>query len=420
MIDSASALYRWIVENNIRIAANNPFPWAPGHMMHDTDNLLRMIHLRELDPNRMYIYPLQESHIPAVMADMYRKHFAPHTNVHFMVSNAAVAWCREISQLAPQMTVDIGLSHSKFAWTDPSRARLYPFAGGLHWIVENEVVYRSHLDWLKRRRASPGYQPLRDVPAIQEEEFIRFLGGDTSKLALVHFKHVIANATIPARPEDFDQAFSILKDTGHTIVAVGREECPEYFRKVHGVIDYGKSQFTSFRNDLLLFKAASIALVNASGLTVVGQLLDTPMVSMNSWMLRTGLLTSDRGVFLPAMVRHKASGRLLKFIEHVALIDRRPQPWNMEPDQYAQAGSCGNPLTFRCGELEDYEPLAASPDEVAEAVKEVLLLKERDEPLTSLQVSFQNLTANFHAKWQEGRISRYFAEKHAAAIEPGY
>ena len=249
-MESAFDLYKFLKDNNNLIAANMLYPWAPGHMISELDNLLRMIRVGDVPPNVACLVPVAENPITATIAEIY----APLLNelrIVYVPNNAIYLWSREIARACPDMVVDVGLSHVKYALKTMEENRLSMYQGLLHHVITNQGVVRDNVAWAKRRSQSMDYRPLSRLPEMGDD-LRRFLGDRCEKIAVIHSRSVIANAGVTSPPEQFYSSLGFLRDTGHTIVFVSREPYVEEFNRF-GVLNYAESPVASFRNDLHLF-----------------------------------------------------------------------------------------------------------------------------------------------------------------------
>ena len=414
-IGNSFDLYKFLIANNGKIVNNIPFPWSPGHMTHDIDNFLRMRYLGEIDSKALCILPFLEGPIPHTVAQIYGHLFTPQTRNIFIVNNAITAMAREIGLAMPELTIDVGLSHSKLALEDRANCRLSPFQGGLHFAVTNHRAWRDFTRWMERRSRSMEYQPLSTGPE-PDNNLRRFLNDDWSKLALIHRRDVAGNSAVPSPVAQFFPTLSYLRDNGYKMVFVSRERCPEEF-SYYGVLNYSQSPVASFYNDLALFKVAKLAILSGAGIGHMAQMFNTPLVWTNYWML-LGHFTSRCTVWLPAMLRYKENGHLLKFIEQFYLLWNRPEGWDIPPDQFSGPHG-GNPGTFGYG-FDDYELRVPEPDELLASVKEVEALVQNWTPPTPLQARFNKLDPESGTQYLEGRVSRYLVEKFPGALLPGF
>ncbi|MBF0333065.1 MAG: hypothetical protein HQL40_05365 [Alphaproteobacteria bacterium] len=410
-ISNATDLYNHLLATGSKIVTNIPFPWSPGHMTHDIDNFLRMRRLGEIPERTTCLLIFQQFEIPFTMADMFARHFDPAaTGNQFIINNQLYDMAREIVGFDPSLAIDPGLSHSKFAWADRSTARLSPFQNRLHWAVTNKVVLDSMLKWCQRRALTMDYQPFSEIPPITDPAFVDALGGDPSKVVLVQMKTEAANAGAPMKPENFFPVFSFLKDSGYRLVFGCRDPYPEEFKRFD-VLNYAQSGFANFRNDMLMYKAAALAIVGASGIGSVAQMARTPLVNYNGWHLNA-MFSSPAGVWVPALLRRKSDGRPMRFFDQLEILENRPEGWDLKPDKWSGPGG-GNPWTFG-QEMDELELRAAEGDELLAAAQEALsLVRDPTIPRTESQDRFANFHPRTGFRFLEGRVSRHFVEKFA-------
>jgi len=245
------------------------------------------------------------------------------------------------------------------------------------------------------RRETQGMTPLKDG-LIVEPALLDFLGGRSDRLALVHVKYHVGNATArPTDPRTYLPAIRWLQDQGYRVVMIGREKMPAEFA-VLGVLDYANSSLACYRFDLELVAHAAIVITAGSGIAMMPDCMGVPLVYLNSWHIGMPL-ASERCVMVPTLVVERASGRLLTVAEQCNLY------WALEDkgDEIFPA--------------HDYEPRDATEDEALEAVKETLAAAPND-ILTARQCNYRHLTLNEHEALVGARISQYFIDKHAEIL----
>src|SRR6185503_19608871 len=101
-------------------------------------------------------------------------------------------------------------------------------------------------EYYRLREKTTGSYPLCDA-LDQDSELIEFLGGNISKLALLHLKFGVINATAaPSDPRAYVPAIKWLKQQGYRPVLIGRERVPQEFADL-GVLNYAESAIASYR-----------------------------------------------------------------------------------------------------------------------------------------------------------------------------
>jgi len=181
-----------------------------------------------------------------------------------------------------------------------------------------------------------------------------FLSNNTKKIALIHVKYEVRNATAkPTDPNSYLETLNYLKDLKYYLIFVGRERMPFTFRKFIDY-NYSESNYACFRNDIELFRIADIAITAASGIGWYSAFKGVPLLYLNSWHLSTPPIKNC--VSVPSLIR-KQSGQYYKFEEQLKLftgIISDDDSWNFS----------------------EYDVRDAKAEEILEATKELILLKE--------------------------------------------
>jgi hypothetical protein len=156
---------------------------------------------------------------------------------------------------------------------------------------------------------------------------------------------------------------------------------------------------------MLLLKAAQFVMVNASGFGNLPDILGTPMVYYGVWQINS-VVSSRNCVLLPTLMRHKESGRLLKFIEQMKGIRSLPEYWES-----------GTPPSFPGAK---YEERINTGDELLAAAQEAIALGREWRPRSPLQEQFFDLDRDYSFRSIDGRIGQFFLERFVTALEPGF
>ena len=396
-------LYEHFQKNNNLIAVNMVFPWSPGHMISELDNLLRMVRLGEIPSNVICFVPVMEHSITQTIADIYAPVMLP--RIVYVPNNTAYMWCREIARASPEMIIDVGFGHSRYALKTMEEHRLMMFLGCLDYVITNRAVIRDMVSFVRRRSQSLDYFPLAEVPEMGDD-LRQFLGGRCDKIALSHARHALANSGVPSGPEQFYESLGYLRDLGYTMVFVSRDPYVQEFSRF-GVLNYAQSTIASFRNDIILFKAAKMAIISGSGICALAQAMNLPFVYANYWNWPFPP-SSQACIWLPANISRKETGKLLKFSEGLDMFFTRAEAWELE----RQPNGCyGNPWTFSGGSLENYELHVPTSGDMLEAVKECVSLSAQWRPRSDLQNRYSALCPESMLPFQEGRISEHFVAR---------
>jgi putative glycosyltransferase (TIGR04372 family) len=356
-----------------------------GHTIFELDYFF---HIREEAVR--YLWVKKPDGFSEVGMKIYRKHF-------WKVRSSYVLYhlLLPIALSFEEIVVDAGLSRLK--WQLKSRVwKEYRRLGGgltyLHQLSKQEgqdVLSRYYAEKQKKGE----YYPLLDGE-FDEREIENFLRGRGGKLALVHLKEGIVNATAkPTDPETYLEALRFLLDKGYTLVFVGREKMPTCFREL-SVLNYSESEIASFENDIALARRADMAIVGGSGIAFLPACLNKPYLYLNSWHTPRPLCGS-RCIMIPSLVMRQ-DGSWLSLQEQSTLYKNLP---DNGPEIFPQ---------------DIYEARNASSDEILEGVKE--LFGKINAPWTELQRKYRSLDPEGPLQFSEARCSHYFLEKHKALL----
>ena len=415
----AAPLYQFMLNNNVRGIGNFFHPDAAGHVVCELDNFLRMRHLGEIDQNCTYVLFANNSMLPRYMSVIYPHLFAiagtwpppvdPNGPIQFVLDDGIAKMARSIHRFRPDLFVDVGVSGLKVVLED---AKLRPQAGiiavsdwgEVFWNVSNDMDSVIQLNYLRRRWESRDYAPLAQVPTMVPE-LQEFLGGDISKLAVIHirYKRAMTNAGTLTDPAVLLPTLGYLRDNGYKIVKTGTEPYPEEFAE-YGVINYSESPWRNFANDITLFRAAKFAMINASGIEYLPELMRIPMVDYGRWQMGV-LHSSPNMVVIPSMMRRKSNGRLMKFMEQIQYFKYQPEPWIR-----------GGGTHFPTADFEERPPQA---DELLAASIEAIALGENHTPRSELQEEFMRLEPKILAHC-ESRVSQFFLERFPDSVLSGF
>jgi len=358
-----------------------------GHITAELDNFLRMLHLGEIERNKRYILVKKPNEFSETCVELYGGKF------WFAAADYLVYdFFLPITMRYREITIDPGISRLK--WQLPRGERCFPPEPGQTYLYQ--VTKKKGLEqvthYFARRTRCPNYFPLK-VSKPKSVVISRLLKIKPEKIALVHIKTKAVNATAaPTDPLTYLEAIGYLKDLGYRLVFVGREIMPGIFKK-YGIVDYAGSQFASFRNDILLFRLADLAIISGSGIAYLADCQDVPFLYLNSWHLNQPLF-SGKCIIVPALIKNQADN-YLTFTEQVEL--------------YKSLADIGAE-TFPAGE---YFPRNAAPDEILAATRELLSLKRKFKPRSPLQERFRRIDPDGLLAHAESRVSDYFLEKHA-------
>jgi len=411
------AFYNMLQSSNTRLVGNMYFPDSPGHMITELDNFLRMRHLGEIESNCNYLAILRKGvlNLPETIVAMLPDVFNPESRIQIMVNDELARLAQEVHLAYPEMAVDVGTSHFKTVLTsaeDRKKARLWHlprWPRSYVWLLAQQQAHDCSLNYYRRRAASRDYVPFATIPELSPE-LRQFLGEDDKPLALVHIRNTpraqghATNAGNSTSSEVMLPTLAYLHDMGYKVVKIGREPFPPEWAS-SGVLNYSNSPLLNYRNDMLLLKAAQFVMINASGFGNLPDILGTPMVYYGVWQINS-LVSSRNCVLLPTLMRHRESGRLLKFIEQMKVVRSLPEYWDSR-----------TPSSFPCA---DYDERFNTADELLAAAQEAITLGRAWYPRSPQQEQFFDLDRDYSFRSIDGRVGQFFLERFSDALEPKF
>ena len=408
------SLIDFVLQANTCFIGGMYFPFSPGHMLSELDNFLRMRHLGEVPGSRPYlgVYKPSIVNLPVHLNAAFPSIFGRTTGVQLLEDEALFQESLELQLVLPKCSVDVGLSHFKIALPagcDHREAKLMEGGGprSPFWVISQRMLAEANMSWYRRRFESKDFQPWHAVAPLAPE-LAEFIGGNPSNIALLHARYVnragADNAGVAPAAEDLLPTIYHLRERGYTVVKLGVEICPgEWVRA--GVVDYSASPHRSFFNDLCLIGVAKLAIYNGTGLCTLSDVLGTPMVSYGHWHL-PWMPQSERSVVIPALMRSKETGRVLRFSEQINFYRQSSELW--EP---------GNAINFPNA---THAPLAPSAADILAGVTEALTLAGNAIPEpTYLQERFHSLERNGYHRYCQGRVSNAFLERYQDGLDDG-
>ncbi|MGE3622613.1 MAG: TIGR04372 family glycosyltransferase [Bdellovibrionales bacterium] len=357
-----------------------------GHNTIELDYFLRLSQSGRL-PRKRYVLLRMPNMFHNDTLALYRRRFW-HASNNVLLNNLLAP----VIARHQDIRLNVGLSRLRWhlrddgGWTPPPVGQTFFFQISK---AENRAEW---MRYFRLRRDTRNMTPLKDGLII-EPALLNFLGGTGDRLALVHVKYHVGNATArPTAPHTYLPAIRWLQDQGYKVVMIGREKMPPEFAALD-VLDYANSALACYRFDLELVAYAAIVITAGSGIAMMPDCMDVPLVYLNSWHIGMPL-TSERCIMVPTLVAERVSGRLL------AVAEQRDLYWALEDkgDEVFPA--------------QDHEPRDATEDEVLAAVREALALPP-GAPLSPHQHSYRRLTMQEHEALVGARISLYFIDKHA-------
>ena len=381
-------LYWYLKKKQIIFVVN--IAEGTGQVLPELSNLFLRISLGEISKINKYVWIRKKNDFSRACIGLYGNKF------WYAVMNT---WLYNITlpltMRFHDITYDAGMSG--LHWELPSTE---PYVSPKPWQTFLYVDSKSKIlelwrEWYKRRLLKPSFYPLRQYAVnnlILSEELSAFLENDSQKIALVHIKENIMNATARVTdPATYIPALKHLVSQGYKLVFVGREKMPDVFLQFP-IINYANSRYASFLHDLQLFSVAEIAITGGSGIAWIADTIGTPVLYLNSWHLfmPPGSL---KCVYVPTLVRKK-NGELLSFFDQFELYLK---------NDFSNGDSFPK---------EEYEAVNASAEDIVQGLLELLLMNNQVIPLDPLQKRFKDLHALGWTIFAESRISKSFVQKY--------
>jgi putative glycosyltransferase (TIGR04372 family) len=359
-----------------------------GHNTVELDYFMRLQRSGRISSKR-YVLLRVAGHFHDDTVALYGRHFWFASNNSFLANLLAPVVARH-----KDLRLDVSTSRLRWHLQDDGTYQPPPSGQTFFYQItkaENRAAWLRYCDFRQETRTMP--PPLKEGLTVGPT-LAEFLGGNWERLALVHVKYQVVNATArPTDPATYVPAIGWLQDNGYKVVLIGREKMPAEFAAL-GVLDYANSPIACYRFDLELTAVAKVAITAGSGVAMMPDCMDVPLVYANSWHLGMPL-ASERCVIVPTLLMDRALDRMLTIAEQCAL--------------YWQAEDKGAEIFF----TDRYEPRNASSDEILEAVKEALA----SESATVRQQAYSRIILGDDKASIGSRVSRYFIDRHASLLE---
>ena len=358
-----------------------------GHIIAELDSYFRMSYLEETEELRRFVWIRKSSGFTRACVGLYRHKFwwaTANTLLYDLFLPITIG--------RKDITVDVGLARVKRQLNDEGQYSPPDDRQTYLNIIPKRDGMAQWADYYGRRLNSRGHFPMSEAD-FDNSELVHFLNGGASKLALVHIKKDVVNATAkPTAPHTYLEAMSFLADLDYQLVFVGREEMPTEFRRFN-TADYAGSPVASFKNDIQLFNMADVAIMSASGVALMAEVFrEMPYLYLNSWHLGMPLF-SRYCISVPALIQGQ-SGRLLTFAQQIELYESLPDP---------------GPEIFPQGR---YSARNATSEEILAGTREMVAMKEEYHERTGLQESFRQADGGRLLSQVESRCSEYFLQQH--------
>lgn len=361
-----------------------------GHNTAELDYFLRMKVSGAISDDKRLVLLRAPSSIHNDTLELYRHHFWFASNNRFLVNFVA-----PITARFEDIRLNVGLSRLRSqlrddgSWSPPPTGTTY-----LHQIskLENVANWQTYFE---TRQTTRNLAPLKE--RLGESAKLRDFISKDARIALIHIKDMASNATAaPTDPSTYIPTIQFLQENKFAVVMIGREAMPNEFSEL-GVIDYAGSPIASYKHDLQLVALADVVVTAGSGIAIMPDCMNIPLVYTNSWHLGMPL-PSEYSIIVPTLMLRRSDGRHLSIHEQTQLYwDLEDQGPELFPDDI-------------------YLPRNADADEILEATKEALDVA-RGQPLSlNQQKYFQNALTDQNA-WLGSRVSAYFIEKHSDLLK---
>ncbi|HSX37957.1 MAG TPA: TIGR04372 family glycosyltransferase [Chlamydiales bacterium] len=367
---------------NVCFLANIPDSDGVGHIVVEIDDFMRRLFLKEIDATKKYVLIRKSRRISREFTRLYKHKFDLAVCSSFLYYLTLPLIIRYAD-----IRLDCGLSRTK--WHKLNSADEVKSEKLSEW-PKTITKHKNLSEWedrYRRRVESPYFTPLRDFRK-SDDRLDQFLAG-SDKIALIHLKTNISNATAKQTDSStYIPTIEALITQKYQLVFAGREKMPELFKN-YDIFNYAESKLSSFTNDIILFNRADLAIMGGSGIFLLAECLNIPLLYINYWHLYRLPATSS-SICVPALVQD-LSGRLLTFSDQ----------WNL----YKNADDAKSEVF----PFDRYEARNATADEILKACQELIEIKRNNTELTALQKKFNNASDYYFG---ESRISDYFIQQH--------
>lgn len=357
-----------------------------GHVIAELDHFLRLKLRKNIDLTKRYVWICKSSELFKVTVKYYKNDF-------FYAKSSTLLYDLFLPYIIGfhDITLDVGVSRLKWQLSKKMPHYLQPLGQDFYHQLSKEEIMKVWVNYYQLRVETLDDFPLKKTYPISKPLY-DFFHGNFKKLALIHIKNSVMNATaLATNPATYLTALEWLHLQGYQLVFVGREKMPEIFKQ-YPIKNYAQSSIASFENDMQLFIKAEISIISGSGISFLADCFDKPYLYINSWQMPMAMF-ARKCFTVPALVT-KPCGTLLKFKEQIDLY------LNLE-DKGAEI--------FPHNE---YKVRNATNDEIVEGIKELIKFQVNDEPESTLQLKFRSLAPTSCLFYAKSRYSDYFLQKH--------
>jgi len=272
---------KYCQKNQMYISVNN-IPFAVGHLYPEIDHLLRVLMSDKKYQKAIFLYVYPKNKMLYEASRIFKR-----KNFKIIQSGLLHMICYFAAINFKEIRIDCsnsGHAHHKSSGLEEHR---YLFENKFSEFAKIYNATSKEYPLLKFGNENP-------IPG----ELIDFIG--SRKYVVIQIKDYAANATWKAvDPSTYEASIIRLKDMGYKVVFAGREKMPNNF-KILGVINYSESEFATALNDYFLVFNSDLVIASASGFSLMGDLLDKPLLLLNIWQLSN--CVGRRTVFLPTVI----------------------------------------------------------------------------------------------------------------------
>lgn len=370
-----------------------------GHITAEIDYFFQMRQSQHITSKKNYIWIAKSNTFTRVIPKLYKSQFHK-----IFINDFLYLLILPILMAFENLIIDCSLSHEKFQIMNYRKySPRYRF---LKTLSLNECLL-NWINFYKFKEENMNFFPLKRGN-FQNQAILKFLGEHRKKLALIHIKDSIANATGKVTdPNTYLPTLAHLFSLGYQLIFVGREKMPENF-KTYKVLNYAESKIASFAHDLALFNLAELAIVGGSGISLLPECFDLPFLFLNSWHTITTPF-SRKCVMVPSLLQ-SPGGQLVNFSQQMQL---EYESYQFNPSDRSYKAPQLDPLRIN---NENYSIINVSADQILEASKELLSLMKRSTPLSELQLKYRTLERRFPRYYSKNRCSNYFLQQYQNLI----
>lgn len=382
-----NTIYQDLKDKKICFVAN--IADGVGHWIAELDYFFRKQHLNEIDAN-YFILIRKPNHLADTCLSYYGHKFdlaACDNNLYNLFL--------PITMHFHDITFDAGLSRLKWQMPKDNYVPVTPDGQSyVHQINKKE----NRNDWERyysSRSKTVDYYPLKINTTKEEVEII--LKKRFKKIAIIHLKNASCNAAAAVTTSaTYLPTILFLKKQGYTVVFGGREVMPREYRSL-GVINYAESPQASFSNDFKLFSQASNTIMCASGVSLLSECLEIPLIYFNHWHIARVPFPKN-SICVPSLVKEKKTGRTLSFLEQILLYNNRPD------------------VGAEIFPFEEYESINATAEDLLQSTIEMEDLIKNNTPMNDLQLKFNKIHNEGQIVDTLSRISSHFVTTHQNLI----